>query len=105
MILQQDDENAIDKAYKRRKSLKQNRNKKDTYIQNQKRQLRFLRHTIRKDFLENLKLTGHIENKRERGKQQVSYLAYLCEWMGERGFDKWKNFAKKLKEVELSGEP
>lgn len=29
-------------------------------------------------------LTGHIEGKRDRGKQHITYLLNLCKWMAEQ---------------------
>ena len=49
------------------------------------KQMRFLGHLMRKDGLENLALTGKIEGKRSRGRQQSLWTANLNEWIGERG--------------------
>ncbi len=42
-----------------------------------RRQMSFLGHTLRKDELENLVVTGYIEGKRARGRQRETYLTYL----------------------------
>lgn len=39
---------------------------------------------MRKADLENLNLTGHIEVKRDRGRQRAAYLIILCECMAEQ---------------------
>ena len=49
------------------------------------KQMRFLRHLMRKDGLENLALTGKIEGKRSRGRKRSLWMANLNEWIGERG--------------------
>lgn len=49
----------------------------------QKKPLKLLKHIIRKEGLANLTLIGHSEGKRSRGKEQVTYLMKLCEWMAE----------------------
>lgn len=49
---------------------------------------------MRKVCLENVMLTGHIEDKTGRGKQRVTYLTSLCEWVTEhktRSDSKGKN--------------
>lgn len=56
---------------KQRGSLKEIGNKQNAHNQKE-RELAFLEHIMRKDCLENLTLTGHIEDKRERGKQRVT---------------------------------
>ena len=49
------------------------------------KQMRFPGHLMRKDGLENLPLTGKIEGKRSRGRQQSLWISNLNEWIGERG--------------------
>ena len=46
-----------------------------------KRQLQFFQHIMKKEGLENLKITGKIEGKRRRGRQQLTYLESLSKWM------------------------
>lgn len=43
---------------------------------------------MRKDGFENLALTGHILGNRSRGKQKVTYLSSLSDWITEQG-GKW----------------
>lgn len=40
---------------------------------------------MRKESLENLILTGHIEDKRDSRRQLAIYLAGLCGWMAIQG--------------------
>lgn len=41
---------------------------------------------MKKDDLENLTHTGHIESrKKNKGKQRVRYLTSLCDWLAEQG--------------------
>ena len=48
-----------------------------------RRQLQFLGHILRKQELEDVALTGKIEGKRERGKQRLTYISRLSQWMGK----------------------
>jgi hypothetical protein len=48
------------------------------------RQLKFLGHVMRKEGLENLILTGHIEGKKSRGRQRLMFLQSLNNWMVEQ---------------------
>ena len=59
------------------------------------RQVRFLRHLIRKDGLENLALTGKIEGKRGRGRKRLLRMTSINAWIAERGI--------RHQEVELIG--
>ena len=47
------------------------------------RQLQFLGHVLRKQELEDVALTGKIEGKRTRGKQRLTYISSLSQWMGK----------------------
>ena len=47
--------------------------------------LRFLGHVIKKDGLENLALTGKIEEKRGRGRKRTLWMTSLNAWIAERG--------------------
>ena len=49
-----------------------------------KRLLEFLGHVMRKESLENLTLTGHIEGKKSRGRPRIKYLNSLSTWMAEQ---------------------
>lgn len=50
-----------------------------------KRQLKFLGHIMKNEgMLKNLTPIGHIEGKRNKGKQQAIYLTSLCEQMAEQ---------------------
>jgi len=44
------------------------------------RQIRFLGHVLRKNELEAIALTGKIEGKRARGRQDVFGLGVICMW-------------------------
>ncbi|MCH9665805.1 MAG: hypothetical protein K0U41_08180 [Gammaproteobacteria bacterium] len=48
-----------------------------------KRQLQFLGHIMRKGKLENLSLTGKIEGKRSRGRQRLTFLKSVSNWIAE----------------------
>ena len=48
-----------------------------------RRQLQFLGHVLRKQELEDVALTGKIEGKRARGKQRLTYISSLSQWMGK----------------------
>lgn len=52
-----------------------------------KRQLRFLRHNMRKDDLENSTLTGRIKGKKVREKQPIPYLTSFCKSLVELGLE------------------
>ena len=41
------------------------------------RQVKFFGHIMRKEEMENLVTTGHVEGKRARGRQRETYLTYL----------------------------
>lgn len=43
------------------------------------KQLQFGRHTMKKVWLENLTVTGHIYGKRDGGKQRANYMVCLYE--------------------------
>lgn len=49
-----------------------------------KRRLEFLGRKMRKECLENMTLTEHIEGRRDRGKQWATYLTSLRKWMAKR---------------------
>lgn len=63
-------------------------NKNNTYIQNQKEQLKLLGHIMRKQSLANLTLTEHSEGLR------ATYLMSLCERMAKQETSKGRNTAK-----------
>lgn len=50
-----------------------------------KSRLKFLRRIIKKEGLENLALTGYIEDKRNKERRQTTYLMSLSEWIVKRG--------------------
>lgn len=66
------------------------------------RLLTFLCHIIRKESLENLTLTRHIEVKTGRGKHRVPYLTILYKWIVEVD-SKTANNAKSYKVCEFLG--
>lgn len=73
------------------------------YLESRKRQLIFLGHTMRKEGLKNLKLTGYVDVKNDRGKQRINHLTNLCKWMtghGLRAITK-RNFIKSNKGLEV----
>lgn len=45
---------------------------------NNKSQLKYLEHTMRKECLGNLTLTGYTEDKKSRGVHRRNYLTILC---------------------------
>lgn len=55
---------------------------RQTYTYNWKE--KFLMYIMRKEGSENLTLREYIESKRNMGKQWVTYLMGLCEWMAEQ---------------------
>ena len=68
-------------------------------------QLQFLGHVLRKQELEDVALTGKIEGKRARGKQRLTYISSLSQWMekSERDIlrsakdrDLWKSMATNI---------
>ena len=48
-----------------------------------RRQLQFLGLVLRKQELENVALTRKSEGKRARGKQRLTYISSLSQWMGK----------------------
>lgn len=48
------------------------------------RMLKFLRHIMKKDGLQNLILTGHIKGRRNREKGRATYIMDVCELLGEQ---------------------
>ena len=58
-----------------------------------KRQMEFLGHVCRRRGLEFLSLTGKVEGKRDRGKQQITFLDSLCN-SATGGQSKGLNFLK-----------
>ena len=48
-------------------------------------QLNFFGHTIRKDGLENLAMTGKMEGKRSRGRRRVTWMSSVKVWLQDRG--------------------
>lgn len=65
-------------------------------------ELKFLGYTVKKEGLENLKLTGHIEANRERGNQQKIHVGNINKWKVEQvlGNNKTTNFIKTYNEQE-----
>jgi len=51
-----------------------------------KRQVRFLRHVMRRQDMENLCLTGKIQGTRTRRRQRTKYLAKICNHIKQRCF-------------------
>ena len=49
-----------------------------------RQQLKFLGHTMRKEGLENLTLTGQTEGKRSQGWQRLTYFKGLNNWVAEQ---------------------
>lgn len=63
--------------------------KNNTYIQNQEeREVKLHGHRIRKESLEKVTLTRHIECKSDSVRQQTTYPTVLCEWIAELGLRK-----------------
>ena len=62
-----------------------------------KRQLEFLGHTLRKDGMENLCITGFVEGKRGRGRQSITSLDSLTKWMNGKFPEQNLTSAKLLK--------
>lgn len=52
------------------------------------RRLKCLVHIVRKGSLKNLKLTGHTEAMRCKGKKRISCLTCLYKWIAEQGLGK-----------------
>ena len=61
-----------------------------------KRQLEFLGHTLRKDGMENLCITGFVEGKRGRGRQRITFLDSLTKWMNGKAPEQNLTAAKLL---------
>ena len=51
------------------------------------RQIRFLGHTLRKNALETVALTGAIEGRRARGRQRLTFLSWLSDATGMQSID------------------
>ena len=45
------------------------------------RKMTFLGHVMRRKGIENLSLTGKVEGKRARGRQRMTYLSIVKEWI------------------------
>lgn len=52
-----------------------------------KRYLKCLEHIKRKAGLENVTLTRYTESERDRGKQLIIYLTWLCKWLAKQGLE------------------
>lgn len=63
--------------------------KRTLILRMRKRQLKFLGHKMRKESLENLTLTGNIEDKRDKGKTSHLILVSVNGWMN-RGQEVWQ---------------
>ena len=48
----------------------------------EQQQLQLLGHVLRKEALEDVALRGKTEEKRARGKQRLTYIACLSQWIG-----------------------
>lgn len=46
--------------------------------------MKLLGHIMRMEGLENVILTWHIEDKRNRERQRITYQASVCEWLVKR---------------------
>ena len=69
-----------------------------------RRQLQFLGHVLRKQELEDVALTGKIEGKRTRGKQRLTYISNLSQWMGKSERDILRTAKDKLQKRLQSAE-
>lgn len=52
---------------------------------------------MRKEGLDNLTLTGHIKNKRDREKQRIVYQTNLCKYLVEQGLGSYSENTKAAK--------
>ena len=59
-----------------------------------KRQLEFLGHILRKDGMENLRMTGFVSGKRSRGRQCIASLDSFRKWMNGKVLEQNLTLAK-----------